>query len=216
MEAVTWIDRITEETNPWFMANNREDEGDYLAAVLLYLDDATDCLGQRLLVKGALSSSCAADCLEKMGQFRTARVLYSETARIYLANSESAIATSVRESLWSLREAYEYLLLAEEWSEARLVHDRLARLARRVDPSFGPLGVTEEPQPARVRVTADGRKEAPPLELSTGVAESIERFLLVRRSPPAGGTTPGRHPAAKRGKRRVGTQDENSIISQLG
>jgi hypothetical protein len=216
MEAVTWIDRITEETNTWFVANKKEDENDYLQATLLYLKDATDCLKQDQVVKGALSSSCAADCLAKLGQFRYARLLYSETARIYLANAESVIAISVRESLWSLREAYEYFLLAEDWLEARNVHDRLVYLAKRVDPNFGGHAIAEESQPAALPPVGKSVRESQPLDNSSGVPESIERFLLLRRSRSGPAGSPAPLSAAKSDKRRRQVQDEKSIISQLG
>jgi hypothetical protein len=216
MEAVTWIDRITEETNPWFLANKKEDENDYLQATLLYLKDATYCLSKNLIVKGALSCSCAAECLAKIGQFQYARLLYSETARIYLANAESVIATSVRESLWSLREAYEYFLLSEDWPEARQVHDRLVYLAKRVDPNFGDQGVAEAPQSETAPLTGKSRKEAPPLDSSTGVAESIQQFLLLRKPQSGPVSSPAPRSAAKADKRRGQRLDEKSIISQLG
>jgi len=214
MEPVTWIDRITVGTNPWFMANRKQDEDDPLQAVLLYLKDATECLGQGLVVKGALSASCAAECLATMGQLQYARRLYSESARIYLVNSESALATSVRESLWSLQEAYEYFLLAEEWQEARQVHDRLTYLAMRVDPNFGERGISEAPQSEKAPLSGSGGNGALPLDSSSAVAESIEKFLLLRKSQ--SGLSPVPPAAAKVDKRRRLTIDEKSIISQLG
>ncbi|MGA2665793.1 MAG: hypothetical protein ABSF83_12715 [Nitrososphaerales archaeon] len=217
MEPVTWIDRITVGTNPWFMANRKQDEDDPLQAVLLYLKDATECLGQGLVVKGALSASCAAECLATMGQLQYARRLYSESARIYLVNSESALATSVRESLWSLQEAYEYFLLAEDWQEARQAHDRLVHLSKRVDPNFGDRGTVESPRSEAAPLPGAARKQALPLDSSTGVAESIEQFLLLRKSSagPIGKPVP-RPAAARTDKRRRQIPDEKSIISQLG
>jgi hypothetical protein len=213
MEAVTWIDRITEGTNPWFIANKKEDENDYLQAALLYLKDATDCLTQDFVVKAALSSSCAAECLSKMGQSHYAALLYSETARIYLANADSVIGKSVRESLWSLQEAYEYFLLAEDWSEARQTHDRLVSLARRVDPNFGGQGIAETPGPGSKRAE-DVRATVLPLAISSGVVESIEQFLQVRKSRPEPAVKP--ETSSRSEKRRGQLRDEKSIISQLG
>jgi hypothetical protein len=216
MEAVTWIDRITDETNPWLVANKKEDENDYARAIVLYLEDATECLRQNQVVKAALSSSCAAECLAKTGKHRDANLLYSETARIYLANADSVITTSVRESLWSLREAYEYFLLAKDLTGARQVHYRLMYLAKRVDPNSGDLGIALELPRGPAQTTGNGGKEELPLESSDGVAASIGQFMTMRRSQagPVDRSTP--HPAARTDKRRRQAQDEKSIIGQLG
>ena len=199
MQAITWIDRITEETNPWFIANKKENESDLLQATLFYLKDATECLKQNLVAKGALSSSCAAECLARMGQSRYAHLLYSETARIYLKNAESVIATSVRESLWSLREAYEYFVLAEEWPEARQVHDSFLHLAIASRPQFRrPRNRRSATIRKRLQPETEEEKRQP-LDISSEAVQSIEKFLQLRKSQSGFVSSPSSPPCGEDG-----------------
>jgi hypothetical protein len=215
MEAITWIDRITDETNPWLTATKKEEEYDFPQAVRLYLKDAADCLKQNVLVKAALSCSCAADCLTKLGQVRNAQLLYSETARLYLENAYLVIGKSVRESLWSLREAHEYLLLAEDKLAARQVYDRYIHLASRVDPNIGNEEMTQIPQPRAPFIGGKNIKETFSLNNPAEIAESLEQFLQLRRSR-GGMETKSAPSAAVAAARRRGPINEESIISQLG
>src|SRR5688572_28743148 len=102
MQVKTWLQRLTDESNLWFNAVKAEDEGDLSGAASYYVKDAAECTRQRSLVRAALSCSCAANCLAKMGAGPHARMLYSEPAGIYVENSEIAMSESIRESLWSL------------------------------------------------------------------------------------------------------------------
>jgi hypothetical protein len=215
MEAVTWIERITDETNPWLTASKKEDERDFSQAVTLYLKDAGECLKQGALVKAALSCSCAADCLAKVNQFRDAQRLYSETAHLYLENANFVIGKSVRESLWSLREAHEYFLLAEDKLATRQVYDRFIHLASRVDPNIGNGEMTQVP-PSRTPILGGKNvKDAFPPANSTRMAESLEQFLRLRRSRDGLQIAPAPSTAVAAARRRSSINEE-SIISQLG
>jgi hypothetical protein len=215
MEATTWIDRITDETNLWLTASKKEGEDDFPQAVKLYLKDAGECLKQRVLVKAALSCSCAADCLTKIGQYRDAQVLYSETAHLYLENANLVIGKSVRESLWSLRESHEYFLLAEDKLAAQRVYDHFIHLASRVDPNIGNEAIAQIPVSRVSNFDRRSNKEAIPLGSSTGIAESLEQFLRLRRSRDELENKPSpSRPFAT--ARRRGPINEESIISQLG
>lgn len=215
MEAITWIDRITDETNPWLTATKKEEEDDLPQAAKLYLKDAGECLKQNVLVKAALSCSCAADCLAKVGQVHNAQVLYSETAHLYLENADSVIGKSVRESLWSLREAHEYFLLAEDKLASRQVYERLIHLASRVDPKIGNGEMIQAPLSRTPIIGGKNVREPFALNNSADIAESLEQFLRLRRSRdeleiklvPSTVVT---------GARRRGPINEESIISQLG
>jgi hypothetical protein len=215
MEATTWIDRITDETNPWLTASKKEEESDFPQAVTLYLKDAEECLKQEKLVKAALSCSCAADCLAKIGQFRDAQLLYSETAHLYLENANFVIGKSVRESLWSLRESHEYFLLAEDKLAAQHVYDRLIHLASRVDPNNGSEAIAQLPTPRASILGRRSIEESIPYGMFTGMTESLEQFLRMRRSHHGLEVKPSPSKLVTTA-RRSGPINEESIISQLG
>src|SRR5579863_501994 len=215
MQAITWIERISDETNPWLAANRKEEEGDPLQAFTLYLEDAGECLRQKAYVKAALSCSCAADCLAKMGRFSDAQMLITETAHMYLENADSIIGKSVREALWSLREAHEYFLLSEDTHAAEEVRERLVHLASRVDPN---IGIDEFIQTPPLRTSLFGGNVANntfDLGNSSLVTEPIEQFMRVRQMGHGLDSKAVSSTAAVTARRR-GPINEASIISQLG
>jgi hypothetical protein len=214
MEALTWIDRITDESNPWFVANKMEDERDFASAITFYLKDATDCLKRDLKAKAALSSSCAADCLAEMGQIHYAHRLYAESARTYLSNAESKIGTSVREALWSLREAFEHYQLAEDLGAAGQVRQRLIRLARRVDPNAAERGLPSASLGGEGKLDRR-RATAAVMDIPPGVRESIDLYLLTGCSEPQPKTAP-EDLRERTVRKRRDLNYENSIAGQLG
>ena len=213
MQNTTWIDRIAEDSNLWFRATKSEDEEDYLSAIRFYLQDASDCLRQHTLLRAALSSSCAADCLARIGDFTLAHALYSETASIYQENSESIISHSIRESLWSLRETYEYLLLADEKEKAQEIYKRFCLLAKRVDPFYQDEKI-QLPQAngilGNLKIGRDFH-----LESSSEVAQAAEKFLQIRKSQ-SYVTTRSTITSGKTSEPRVSGIYEKSIANQLG
>ena len=213
MQNTTWIDRIAEDSNLWFRATKSEDEEDYLSAIRFYLQDASDCLRQHTLLRAALSSSCAADCLARIGDFTLAHALYSETASIYQENSESIISHSIRESLWSLRETYEYLLLADEKEKAQEIYKRFCLLAKRVDPFYQDEKI-QLPQAngilGNLKIGRDFH-----LESSSEVAQAAEKFLQIRKSQYYV-TTRSTITSGKTSEPRVSGIYEKSIANQLG
>lgn len=182
MQVKTWLQRLTDESNLWFNAVKAEDEGDLAGAVSYYVKDAAECTRQRSLVRAALSCSCAANCLAKMGAGPHAKVLYSEAASIYAENSEVAMSESIRESLWSLQEAFENFALAGDNEEADAVRGRYVKLATRTNPFSG------ADQAARA---LDSRKGAiKPMTAKTCISEElageIDGFLRARKKSSAG------------------------------
>src|SRR2546425_11671402 len=123
MRVVTWLDKLTDESNTWFAALRAEAEGDFVSAVVLYLRDATESLRQGSLVRAGLSCSCAADCLVKTGDPVRSRNLYHEAGRIYREDFELAINVSGREALRPLERADESYLLADDPDGAQQVRE---------------------------------------------------------------------------------------------
>ncbi|MFY3740749.1 MAG: hypothetical protein HMLIMOIP_001192 [Candidatus Nitrosomirales archaeon] len=114
-----------------------EEAGNFSEAFLVYLKDASESLNHGLLVRGALSCSCAATCLAKMGYSSEAHQLYLEAAMLYEENADLVIAKSIRESLWCLEEAYEHFLLASDRKRAERVFYKHVSLVTRINPFQG-------------------------------------------------------------------------------
>ncbi len=137
MAVQSWIDRLTDETNPWFSATKLVDSGNYVDAFKVYLQDSSELSNQNQLCSAALSCSCAANCLLKIGDHTTAHQLYLETAIIYEKNADLIIGKSVRECLWSLQESYEHYLLAADVSKSQRVFEKYVNLVRKLNPISG-------------------------------------------------------------------------------
>jgi hypothetical protein len=212
MQVTTWIDRITDESTLWLNALRSEEQGDYVRAATLYLRDASASLGQRLLVWGALSAACAADCLNQAGLPRTSKALHRESARIYWEKADQAALSSVREMIWSLRQSCEQFLLAGEGEMANEAYLRMSAVARRVDPFSVDAPMT---LPGDEAAPEDGATDDPRYQGSEIVAE-VERFLQSRKT--------GRYdqalPAGARGtavtRKAKASSNEKSIVNQLG
>ncbi|HZC88295.1 MAG TPA: hypothetical protein VE199_01650 [Nitrososphaera sp.] len=136
MQVKTWLQRLTDNDNLWFHAIKAEDEGHFDDAASYYLNDALGCIKQRSLVRAALSCSCAANCLSRMGALSQARTLYSEAANIYVENSDLAMSESIREAMWSLQEAFENYVFANNLEAANAIHNRYLKLAARTSAFF--------------------------------------------------------------------------------
>ncbi len=210
MQATTWIDRISDESNLWMGANKCEDQRDFAQAVKLYLRDASDCLARGAAQRAALSCSCAADCLSRLGLPDQGRALYREAALAYLEGSESR-TDSVREMFWCLKEAWVQFQLAEDSDSAAAVLSRLSTLSRRTDPfPSRPVFLT---RPGRVQELEKVDPSAPSARAE--VEPAIKRFLEARRSGRYELHEPAR-PVAPRKKGARTSANEKSIINQLG
>ncbi len=132
-----WIDKLTDESNWWLDAVKMEDEGNYDQAWVSYVKDALECLENDLKIKAALSFLCAANCLFRLGNFQSARELCRVSATIYENFANFVISKSIRESLWSLQEAYDCYLLASNYQEADKIHEKFVSLKRKINPFFG-------------------------------------------------------------------------------
>ena len=180
MQVKTWLQRLTDESNLWFNAVKAEDEGNLESAVSYYIKDALECIKQRSLVRVALSCSCAANCLARMGAWSRARTLYSEAGSIYVENSEVAMSESIREALWSLQEAFENYVLAGD-SVAETVRERYVKLAARTSPFSRAEHASRELESRRSElIKSDPKKKE--ATLPDGLASEIENFVNVRKS----------------------------------
>ena len=187
-----WSDKITDRGNLWLAATNLEDDGNFLEATKLYLKDATWCAIKSQLVRAALSSSCAARCLERIGHPQIAQALYSQAGTLYENNAYSILDKSIREALWSFQRAYEILTLAGSKERAQEMLYKYTSLASKISPfadvhqSMRMLGFKEIQdngrEPTGLRSSADGSKfgddqEMHTRELSPELILSINTFL---------------------------------------
>lgn len=189
-----WSDRITDRGNLWLAATNLEDDGNFAEAAKLYLRDATWCSIKTQLARAALSSTCAARCLGKIGHPQIAQALYLQAGTLYENNAYSILDKSIRESLWSFQRAYESLLLAKYSERAQEMLYKYTSLASKISPFFDVqqslrmLGFNEiqtggsSPDKTELgKTAADGKtadgKLSTKRELSPDLALSINTFL---------------------------------------
>ena len=213
MQATTWIDRITDESTLWLNAVRSEDQRDFVQAASLYLRDASVSLGHGSLVRGAQSCACAADCLNEAGLSTYAKLLYRESAKIYLERADEIGRTSVREMLWSLRQSNQYFWMAEDREMTKETYTRMLAVSRRIDPFSvdAPSLMPQGTGPIRRRNEADKAALR-----GTEITAEVERFLRSRETGQyeVGGSVPSRASTAPKAGRAQ--TNEKSIINQLG
>lgn len=180
----TWSDRLIDRGNYWLSAVNMEDEGNLFDAVKFYLKDAIECLYKVSLGRTALSCSCAATCLAKTGNSEHANALYIETATLYEENADSVIADSIRESLWSLEEAYQYYIVADDFDKAQIVYDKYMLLAKKINPLFGleEQKETLEFRKFNAQAIKFNNRSLPKRHISSEVLSAMEELLQLRKS----------------------------------
>ena len=181
MKAKTWIDRITDDDNLWFNAIKLEDGRNYFEAFVCYLKDSSECLKHNSLVKAALSCSCAAICLANQGNPMAARQLYLETARIYEENADFIMGESIRESLWSLQEAYEYYLLGGNNDKAERVYNKALFLAGKVNPFSGEDEIMQRMKLRKKHADDTMNVSHTNLQTSDKIEEEIQKFMRLRK-----------------------------------
>lgn len=129
-----WLDRLSNEPNLWLKASGLDAERDFTRAIPLYLRDVKNCLDEGLVVRAALSCSCAASCMENIGHAEEARKLYAKAASIYVKKAYEALDDSIREALWSLRQAYENYTMALDQMNAKQVYDNYLSIVSKISP----------------------------------------------------------------------------------
>ena len=213
-----WLEKLTDDANPWLTAIRMEDQGELEKAALLYLDDASNCLESSTAVRAALGATCAADCLVRLGLPENGRRLYHVAGMLYWDNADARLATSVRESLWSLQEAHEAFLLAGEEDNAKQVSRLYTSLARRANPFIGERDAFT--LPTKGDLAAETGKAEAAINYAVASADltrAYERFLSAREQQRA------RKAAEKKvvvhqgeGGKEVEMLDAQSFVGQLG
>lgn len=211
-----WLERLTDDTNPWLTAVRMEEQGEFARASLLYLEDATKSLDENTVVRAALGGTCAADCFAKLGLRVRARRIYHMAGMLYWDNADLRMGASVRESLWSLQEAYECFLLAGEEENAERVHLLFTSLARRANPFIGSRDAFKLPMKADLSAELSdlgGNEEA--REEPADLVKAFNGFLKAResqreRAAAAAGAAP-----LLRGQ-EMETIDAQGFVGQLG
>ena len=210
MPATTWKDKVADPSNLWLNATRSEEDGRFAEATVFYLRDAAACLASNLGARAALSCSCAASCLEKMGNINAARHLYYEAAKIYEEQAALAFRTSIREALWLLQEAHDFFIVGGDAQKATQVYDQCASLVRKSSPF-----VTSETidRVLRIRRSTAARPAAVAVVLpqTSDIHGAIEGFMRLRDVQVSKPAAPPVETSSVRAQRRPSV--EKSIVS---
>jgi hypothetical protein len=99
----------------------------------------------------------------------------------YEKNADLVIGESVRESLWSLQEAYENFLLASDYYRAQQIFDKYLSLARKLNP----FGENETMDVLRAKKKSIENIKAhinPALKNSNEISAAIDHLTSMRSS----------------------------------
>ncbi len=175
LEKKTWVDRLTDKSNLWLNAVRLEDEEDFTNAAVFYLQDAKEFLQRGLLARAALSCSCAAKCIQNINHEK-ARNFYSKAGEIYESNADFSNGKSIREILWSLKEAYINYLMANEDSRAKEAHTKFLSLQKKINPFFHEDGIQfNNPLIDFANTNGNGNKKS--LKIDKALSITMQDFL---------------------------------------
>ena len=180
----TWSDKLIDRENYWLIAINMEEDGKPIDALQFYIKDAIKSLELSLYNKAALSCSCSAKCFENIRNFHYARMFHMEAATLYEYNADYILGDSIRESLWSLKEAYEQYMLTREFERAKIVHDKYISLSIKTNP-FSELETRTDPAIVKYteQVRYDSRSSSSSnsntLQIHEGMHEEIHEENVV-------------------------------------
>lgn len=174
MPTTTWLNRLIDESNSWFLAVKSEDSSRFIDAVIYYLKDATECARKQLQLQAALSCASAASCLEKSGDPVRAAKLYREASLIYENNSRKPGITT-QECTWSLERAYYFSLMSRDVTRANELHNHL--LAVQLGES------TAHKEPVEQKIYEPAKSIANELNSQTNdVMKAINEFLAIQNN----------------------------------
>lgn len=210
-KATTWVDRITDEKNPWLNAIRLEERGDLGSAAELYLQDASENLASGHVARAALAASSAAACIETIGFREKAMQLYSKVALLYTQNAARVARTSIRELMWSLWESGQYHLICGEGELAEAMYRKYSLVASRVELFGGvrTLRLFEEEGERRKQMTGSAEPPAGDWSELLGAVDSFLKKATGDRVRPA-------HVAVSRSKTAGRADYEKNFINQLG
>lgn len=177
MPATTWLNRLIDESNTWFLAVKSEDSSRFVDAVIYYLKDATECSRKQLQLQAALSCASAASCLEKSGDAFQASKLYREASMIYENNSK-IVGKTIQERIWSLERAYYFSLLARDVRRATELHNQLLSIQ-----IGNPISSDQAEQKILEPAKSAGNVQTPQ---RNDVLEAIDEFLNIQHTPSHG------------------------------
>jgi len=212
-----WLEKLTDDTNLWLKAIRMEEQGEIERAALLYLGDSASCLETSTVVRAALGATCAADCLVRLGLPERGRRLYHVAGMLYWDNSDARLGSSVRESLWSLQEAYRSFLLAGEEENSKQVRRLFASLASRANPFIGErdaFTLSPKADLATEVERADGANHDG--EASTELTKAFEKLLLARERQRERDSKAKAPAVQADGDEEVEMLDAQSFVGQLG
>ena len=133
----SWSDKLVDPSNFWLKAVNKEEEHEYEIAADSYLKDAIVSSDRGSFNRAALSCSCAATCISKLGDRKTAQKLFFEAGNLFETKANSVSSESIRESVWALRQSYENFIMSGDVQKAEEIYQMITTYASRINPLSG-------------------------------------------------------------------------------
>ena len=189
IKAWAWVEELANESNLWLSAVKAEGGEEFNSAITFYLKDAKRCLEEGWMTRAALSCSCTANCLMKVGLTDEAHRVYAEAGAIYVEHANNIISNSIREALWSLHQAYISYNSAQEQYNAQTVYDQYVSIASKVSPFYNTKERVDlvdftKRSPLNISNTSIQQLSSSDLQnfpLSQEAKVAIEKFFIERR-----------------------------------
>jgi hypothetical protein len=183
IKTVSWSDKLVNPSNYWLKAVNKEEEKEYDIAAESYLKDAMTSFGRGSLNRAALSCSCAALCMSKLGDRRTAQSLFFEAGTLFETKANTVSEESIRDSVWALRQSYENFVMSGNLKKAEEIHETIIFYAKRINPFSGPEEIRRMRDVTETildNVKYDSVESKEILRTKTSLYATIQDFMTIR------------------------------------
>lgn len=183
IKTISWSDKIVDPSNYWLKAVNKEEEHEYEIAADSYLKDAIASFDKGSFNRAALSCSCAATCVSKLGDRKTAQKLFFEAGNLFETKANTVSSESIRDSVWALRQSYENFIMSGDVQKAEEIYQTIITYASRINPLSGSQELrlmNGESQMMLENMKYDSEELKADIGSKTGLFATIQEFMSMR------------------------------------
>lgn len=182
-KTISWSDKLVDPSNYWLKAVNKEEEKEYEIAADSYLNDAIRSFDKGSFNRAALSCTCAANCISKLGDRKTAQKLFFEAGILFETKANTVSSESIRESVWALRQSYQNFIMSGDVKKAEEICQMINMYADKTNPLFGSHELRQIHGASQMML--DNMKyDSAELEIDighrTGLYATIQKFMTIR------------------------------------
>ena len=183
IKTISWSDKLVDPSNYWLKAVNKEEEREYEIAADSYLKDAIVNFDKRSFNRAALSCSCGATCVSKLGDRKQAQKLFFEAGNLFETKANTVSSESIRDSVWALHQSYENFIMSGDVQKAEEIFQMITTYANRINPLSGSTELRLMHGASQImleNMKYDSAELKADIGTKTGLFATIQEFMSIR------------------------------------